>query len=80
MAEGVRSRTGADFGASVTGVAGPGGGSPDKPVGLVWIAVAGPSGPKAFRHDFLGDRASVRQRSVQSALALLWRTLQEPVG
>jgi nicotinamide mononucleotide (NMN) deamidase PncC len=52
----------------VTGVAGPGGGSPQKPVGLVYIGLAGPGGADASRHLFRGDRARVRERSVAFAL------------
>lgn len=76
MAIGVRDRLGTDWGLSVTGIAGPGGGSPEKPVGLVYIGVAGPHGTmvKAFQ---LGDRgrAWVRTVTICSALDLLRRQL-----
>jgi len=74
MASGVRARTGADVGVSVTGIAGPGGGTPEKPVGLVWIAVDG-ADAKARRFHVVGDRTEIRQRAAQAALELVRRTL-----
>jgi nicotinamide-nucleotide amidase len=74
MARGVRERTGADVGISVTGIAGPGGGTPEKPVGLVWIAVHS-SDTKARRFHVVGDRAEIRQRAAQAALEMVRRTL-----
>jgi competence/damage-inducible protein CinA-like protein len=71
MAEGVRAATGADYALAVTGVAGPGGGTPDKPVGLVYTACAGPNGTEVARGHFPGDRAAVRDYSVTRALHLL---------
>jgi PncC family amidohydrolase len=76
MAEGVRAATGATFALSTTGIAGPGGGSSDKPVGLVYEACAGPDGTLTRRHEFPGDRATVRGWSVVAALHLLRRALQ----
>lgn len=73
MAKGACTAAGADFAVAVTGIAGPGGGSPDKPVGLVFIAVATKSGTAhAERHAF-GDigRHEVRLASVRAALASL---------
>ncbi|MCL2104205.1 MAG: CinA family protein [Kiritimatiellaeota bacterium] len=69
MAEGVRERLGADIAVSVTGIAGPGGGTPQKPVGLVFIGVSTPSGTRVDRHLFLGDRPSIRQHAADAALA-----------
>ena len=74
MASGVRERTGADVGVSVTGIAGPGGGTAEKPVGLVWIAING-SGTKARRFHVGGDRTEIRQRAAQAALEMVRRTL-----
>ncbi|MGI1659908.1 MAG: competence/damage-inducible protein A [Desulfitobacterium sp.] len=68
MAAGVRERTKADLGISITGIAGPGGGSQDKPVGLVYIGLATSEGIKANMFQFHGGRDSIRQLSVQAAL------------
>jgi nicotinamide-nucleotide amidase len=74
MATAVRATVGADIGMAVTGVAGPGGGTPEKPVGLVWIAVS-TSEARARRFQFIGDRVEIRQRAAQAALEMLRRTL-----
>jgi nicotinamide-nucleotide amidase len=74
MASGIRERTGADVGVSVTGIAGPGGGTPEKPVGLVWIAVHS-SEAKARRFHVVGDRAEIRQRAAQAAMEMVRRAL-----
>ena len=74
MASGIRERTGASVGISVTGIAGPGGGTPEKPVGLVWIAVHG-SEVKARCFHVVGDRAEIRQRAAQAALEMVRRAL-----
>lgn len=74
MASGVRERMGADVGVAVTGIAGPGGGTTDKPVGLAWIGVHG-SVAKARRFHFGGDRVEIRQRAAQAALEMVRRTL-----
>lgn len=71
MAEGVRRVTGATWGLGVTGVAGPTGGSREKPVGLVYVGCAGPSGAHVVGDHFPGDRDSVRDWSVVRALHLL---------
>jgi nicotinamide-nucleotide amidase len=75
MAQGVRERLGATYGLSVTGIAGPGGATPDKPVGLVYTGCAGPGGTVVRRHEFPGDRSTVRAWSVASALHQLRRAL-----
>ena len=72
MASGALARSGADLAVSVTGVAGPGGGTEDKPVGLVHLAaVRTGHEPIAERHVFPGDRDSIRRVSVITALAML---------
>jgi nicotinamide-nucleotide amidase len=76
MASGVREQLGADVGVSVTGVAGPGGGTPEKPVGLVWIAVHA-SEVRARRFHLVGDRAEIRQRAAQAALEMVRRALSK---
>jgi nicotinamide-nucleotide amidase len=75
MAEGVKERAGTDFGLSVTGVAGPGGGTPEKPVGLVYIALADDAHTEHRRIMLPGDRHLIRWRSSQAALDLLRRRL-----
>ena len=75
MAEGVRERLGADFGVSTTGISGPGGGSDDKPVGTVWIAVAQPGGTHAECFLFPFDRDRHRQVTAQVALDWIRRAL-----
>ena len=75
MAEGARKALGADFALSVTGIAGPDGGTPDKPVGLVFIGCAAAGETVVRRHEFPGDRATVRAWSVVAALHLLRQSL-----
>lgn len=76
MAENARRLAKATYAISVTGIAGPDGGTPEKPVGTVWIAIATPNGTKAIRHNFFGQRQEVRLRAAQMALARLrWHTI-----
>jgi nicotinamide-nucleotide amidase len=75
MAVGVRARLGADVGISVTGIAGPGGGTPEKPVGLVYIHVDTPKASRGLEFTFAQDRESVRRRSTVVALHLARRLL-----
>jgi competence/damage-inducible protein CinA-like protein len=77
MAQGARERLGADIGVAVTGVAGPGGGSEEKPVGLVYLHAAGPSGEEARKLDLPGDREMVRGRATAAALHLVRRLLTQ---
>lgn len=75
MAAGVRARLGTQVGVGITGVAGPDGGTPDKPVGLVWIAVDVDGEVRTFGGRLIGDRAEVRYRATQGALELIRRVL-----
>jgi nicotinamide-nucleotide amidase len=75
MAEGARERLGADVAVAVTGLAGPGGGTPEKPVGLVHFHVAGPEGAWARELHVPGDRGAVRRRATVTALHALRRFL-----
>jgi len=75
MAQGVRKMGRADFGLAVTGIAGPDGGSDDKPVGTVYIALSSDEHTMAKRFSFSGDRAEVRERAKQAALEFLRRKL-----
>jgi competence/damage-inducible protein CinA-like protein len=75
MAEGIRERAETDFGLAITGIAGPGGGTEAKPVGLVYIAIASESGTEHRKLNLPGDRHLVRWRASQAALDLLRRRL-----
>jgi nicotinamide-nucleotide amidase len=75
MAEGVKAQSDADFGLAVTGIAGPGGGTPEKPVGLVYIALADDAHTEHRRLMLPGDRNLIRWRASQAALDLLRRRL-----
>jgi len=75
MAEGVKRRAATDFGLAVTGVAGPGGGTPEKPVGLVYVSLADDAHTEHRRLMLPGDRHLVRWRASQAALDLLRRRL-----
>lgn len=76
MAQGVRRALDADVGLAVTGVAGPEGGTPEKPVGLVYVALAAPEGRWVERHVWDGDRWQNKTRSAEAALDLLRRYLE----
>lgn len=71
MAAGVCRLTGCELGLALTGVAGPGGGSAEKPVGLVYVALASPGSVVSRRLFFEGDREAIRAQAVSGALALL---------
>ena len=75
MAEGARARLGADFAVAITGIAGPDGGTPEKPVGLVYMAVAAPHGTATFKHHFSGTRADIRNAAADAALRHLHASL-----
>jgi nicotinamide-nucleotide amidase len=71
LAIGVRKKFGSDYGVGVTGIAGPGGGTATKPVGLVYIAVADAEGVEVLQTNWPADRSSIKLRSAKSALNLL---------
>lgn len=75
MAEGIRNRTSSDIGLAVTGIAGPGGDTSDKPIGLVYIALSAASGVLCSQHIFPGNRLSVRQGTSNVALNTVRRFL-----
>ena len=75
MAEGAREQTQADYALAVTGIAGPSGGTPDKPVGTVFIGLAGPTGTVVEPHSNSFDRETFKQVTTQQALELLRRTI-----
>ena len=77
MAEGAQRLFSADCTIAVTGIAGPGGGTPDKPVGTVWFAARVHTAARAVRRVFPGDRDEIRRRAAQAALDLLRRQLAE---
>jgi nicotinamide-nucleotide amidase len=76
LAEGIRARTGASIGVGITGIAGPGGGSPEKPVGLVFVALADERGTQIREFRFLGPRDRVRQWASQMALEMIRRRIR----
>jgi nicotinamide-nucleotide amidase len=75
MAEGIRKRCLASYGVGITGVAGPTGGTEQKPVGLVYIALAGEEGTQVVERNFPGDRKRIRQFAAQQALEMIRRAL-----
>ncbi len=77
MARGVRNAFGADIGISVSGIAGPTGGTPDKPVGTTWIGFSSPKGEFARQFLFQGERLAVKEQAAQTALQLLAEHLQK---
>lgn len=78
MARGARARTGATIGIGITGIAGPDGGTAEKPVGTVWIAVDVHGDARAHRAVYIGDRQEIRVRASQAALDLVRRRLLTP--
>ena len=82
LADGARSRLGADVGVGITGVAGPDGGTPEKPVGLVWLSVAGPTSEARLTRSVQlpGSRSDVRELSTTIAMHLIRRLLSGEGG
>jgi PncC family amidohydrolase len=77
MARGVRNTLSADIGISVSGIAGPGGGTPEKPVGTVWIGLSTPKEELARHFHWTGNRLDVKEQSARAALMLLLEYLQK---
>jgi PncC family amidohydrolase len=77
MAEGVRERLRADVAVAVTGVAGPGGGTPEKPVGLVYVHAVTPEASRGIEFTYGQDRDSIRRRATAASLHLLRRFLSQ---
>jgi len=71
MAEGMRRISGTDYALSITGVAGPDGGTAKKPVGLVWVGLASVAGVYVFKKIFSGDRKTIRRKATDEALRLM---------
>lgn len=80
MASGARRVLGADIALSITGIAGPTGGSAEKPVGTVWIGIARGERTEAEHFRFDGERDTIRTRAADAALDLLWRELRSGSG
>ena len=77
MARGVRNALAADIGVSVSGIAGPGGGTPEKPVGTTWIGLSAAGVDEAWCHAWKGDRLAVKSKSAEAALRILYDYLNE---
>lgn len=80
MARGARTALGADIGLSVSGIAGPGGGLPEKPVGTTWIGLVTPEGESAEVFYWKGDRRENKEQSAEAALMMLIKYLKKNEG
>ena len=80
MSQGVKQLMRTDYAIATTGIAGPGGGSPEKPVGTVWISIAGPQVHTAQKFIFAGTRLEIIQQSTQSGLKLLEKELKKDLN
>ena len=76
MARGAAERAGVDFGVGITGIAGPDGGTTDKPVGTVFVAIHDSAGTVARLLKMTGSRAAIRERATQTALDMVRRRLE----
>jgi PncC family amidohydrolase len=77
MARGVRKALMADIGIAISGIAGPGGGTAEKPVGLTWIGLSAPALEEAREYRWPGDRLAVKEQSAQAALELVLEYLRQ---
>ena len=77
MAEGAAQRFGSDLAIAVTGIAGPDGGTPAKPVGLTYVAVRAPAGTEVRRYQWAGDRSANKRESAEAALKLVLEMIDE---
>jgi PncC family amidohydrolase len=80
MAHGVRQVFSADIGISVSGIAGPGGGTPDKPVGTTWIGLSVAESDQAWLFQFSGDRQEIKRQAAEMALRLLIEYLKQKIS
>jgi nicotinamide-nucleotide amidase len=76
MSKGICKRFNTDIGLGITGIAGPGGATPEKPVGLVYISIDGPAGTKCYKNEFSGSREKIKYRTTQTALNILRRYIE----
>jgi len=75
MAEAVKNKLGTSMGCAITGIAGPGGGTRKKPVGLIYLGISDPKRTRVFKFRFSGDRAKIRIQAIQKTLLILWQWL-----
>ena len=71
LSENVRQILNTDIGVSITGIAGPGGGTPEKPLGTVYIGISGPNGDRVQKFKFNGNRKEIKEKAVEAALVLI---------
>ena len=76
MVEGIKKLSKTDYGLAITGIAGPTGGTEEKPVGTVFIALSTPQKSEVFKYRFIGDREKIKWQSSQQALYHLWKYLK----
>jgi len=76
MAQGAKERLNAEYAIACTGIAGPGGGTLDKPVGLVFIGIAAPYGVRVHRYRFAGDRMEIKRQTAETAMQLALEAIE----